>query len=184
MTIEAKPGMAAVPLGENVVRYQPVASARTLSESAKITDDTTLDSSFQTHRMAEDMDKDVRRLEDRIDAVNREGQLRLDVAMARIEGHIARIGEQTTAIRQEMAEQRQDARALRTEVAADISASVIVTRSWGAWIIGTVVALAVAGVTIDIGLRQVWIGGVQIGQSSQALTAGSGAPAAKSKPPS
>ncbi|MBB2157044.1 hypothetical protein HLH33_12105 [Gluconacetobacter diazotrophicus] len=33
-------------------------------------------------------DADVRRLEDRIDAVNREGQLRLDASMARMDGKI------------------------------------------------------------------------------------------------
>lgn len=32
------------------------------------------------------MDPEIKRLEDRIDAVNREGQLRLDAAMARIDG--------------------------------------------------------------------------------------------------
>ncbi|KXU93327.1 hypothetical protein AD928_09150 [Acetobacter cerevisiae] len=33
-----------------------------------------------------EMDSEIRRLEDRIEAVNREGQLRLDAAMARIDG--------------------------------------------------------------------------------------------------
>jgi hypothetical protein len=110
-------------------------------------------------------DRDIRHLEGQIAASEERMQLRLENVMARIEGQIGRIAEQTTAIRQEISEQRADARALRNEVKTDIGANIEETRSSRRWVIGTIVgfivAIGVAGIGVDIGLRQFWGLGVQ-----------------------
>jgi len=116
-------------------------------------------------RFSEMDDKDVRRLEDRIEAVNRESQLRLEVTLARIETSTARIIEQTAAMRQELQEQRADARALRSEVRADIAGASDVTRSWGTWIIATILVVVALLTGVELGLRQFWASGVQVGQA-------------------
>lgn len=53
-------------------------------------------------------DSEVRRLEDRIDAVNREGQLRLDAAMARIDGKIDTIAVTLVSMQNELRSTRVD----------------------------------------------------------------------------
>lgn len=110
-------------------------------------------------------DKDVRHLESQIAASEERAQLRLENALTRIESQIERIIEQTAAMRHEMTEQRVDARALRSELHDEIASSIAVTRSWGTWIIGTILVVIVLAVSVDIGLRQVWAGGIQVGQA-------------------
>ena len=60
-------------------------------------------------------DKDIQRLDDRIDSLSREGQLRLEAVLARLEGQFGRIVDQTAAMRQELSAQRDDARAQRDD---------------------------------------------------------------------
>jgi hypothetical protein len=91
-------------------------------------------------------DKDVQRLEDRIDAVNREGQLRLDAAMARIDGKF-------DVITASLAELRDGIGSTRTLV------------------IGSAFVVLFGVLGILIGLKQVWIGGVQVGQTIQTTAA-------------
>ncbi len=110
-------------------------------------------------------DSDVRRLEERIEAISREGQLRLELALARIEVSTGRIIEQTSAMRQELQEQRADARSLRSEVRDDIASASAVTRSWGGWIIGTIIVVATLLIAVEFGLQQFWASGVQVGQA-------------------
>jgi hypothetical protein len=92
---------------------------------------------------------EVQRLEDRIDGVNREAQLRLDVAMARIEGLIARIMEQNSSMRETIAAQRAESRVQFQ------------------WIIGGVLAVGLGLGGLLVGVKQVWTAGVQSGQSLQ-----------------
>jgi hypothetical protein len=96
-------------------------------------------------------DSEVRRLEDRIDAVNREGQLRLDAAMARIDGTVARIGDQVSAIRQDISEQRATSKAHFQWLLAVI--------------IGAALTLLVGLGGLVVGLEQIWTAGVQSGQT-------------------
>ena len=111
-------------------------------------------------------DKDIRRLDDRIDSVSREAQLRLEAVLARLEGQFGRIADQTAAMRQELSAQRDDARAQRIELNEAIASSVAVTRSWAMRIIGSIFVVAAIGIAVDIGLRQVWVVGVQVGQAA------------------
>jgi hypothetical protein len=96
-------------------------------------------------------DADIRRLEDRIDGVNREGQLRLDAAMARIDGAVVRISDQVTAIRQDISEQR------------------VTSKAYFQWlmsvIIGAALTLLLGLGALVVGLEQVWTAGVQSGQT-------------------
>ena len=157
-------------------------------------------------------DKDVRRLEDRIEAAEERGRLRLDTAMARTDGKLdtiasllqefgrqlhefgqqmraqasefaQRMDAQSQDLRGRMDAQSQDLRGrldaqsvevgrkfdestrrydtLSAEMATrhrDLRNTVIAT--------GLVVLFGVIGTLI--GLKQVWIGGVQVGQSIQA----------------
>jgi hypothetical protein len=106
-------------------------------------------------------DSEIRRLEDRIEAVNREGQLRLDLAMTRIEGAIGRIEEQNSSIHREVHGQRDDTRALRATVDQQKY-----------WVIGTGVAVALGLGALVVGVKQIWIAGVQTGQVIQSAPAG------------
>ena len=53
------------------------------------------------------------------------------------------------------------------EMAARFDRAQDATRIWGQWIIGTILIVALAGFGLMIGLKQVWIGGVQVGQVLQ-----------------
>jgi hypothetical protein len=85
-------------------------------------------------------DKDVRRLEDRIDAVNREGQLRLDAVMAKIDGKLDGLSAVVGTIRDQ-------------------------TRDIKNLVIGSVFVILFGVLGILIGLKQVWVMGVQVGQT-------------------
>jgi hypothetical protein len=99
-------------------------------------------------------DSEIRRLEDRIDAVNREGQLRLDAAMARIDGSVARIGDQVAAVRQDISEQKAASKAHFQWLIAVI--------------VGAALTLLIGLGGLVIGLEQVWTAGVQSGQTLHA----------------
>src|SRR5208282_36358 len=101
-------------------------------------------------------DSEVRRLEDRIEAVNREGQLRLDAAMARIDGAVARIGDQVAAIRQDISEQKTTSKAHFQWLMAVI--------------IGAALTLLIGLGGLVVGLEQVWTAGVQSGQTLHTTT--------------
>lgn len=103
-------------------------------------------------------DKDVRRLEDRIEAVNREGQLRLEAVMAKIDGKLETITAAVAASRDEVKETRA---ALLTQ-GAEIRSQGRDTR---ALIIGAALAVLFGIAATLIGLKQVWVGGVQVGQA-------------------
>lgn len=123
-------------------------------------------------------DKDVRRLEDRIAASEKQSQLRLEVVVERIEGAVTRIADQVGAIKQEMQEQRTDSRALRSEVSqvtasvrAEISGQLenhkATERAHFHWIMGTIVAVGLAGAALVASVNQIWGSGVQVGQSTE-----------------
>lgn len=95
-------------------------------------------------------DKDVRRLEDRIEASNREAQLRLDAVLARMDGKFDGISQSIADIKTSQAETRDS------------------MRTWGTWIIATVLAVGLSMAGLFVGIKQVWIGGVQVGQSVSA----------------
>ena len=105
-------------------------------------------------------DADVRRLEDRIDAVNREGQLRLDVVMARIDGKLDVIATGMAAIGGDLTQMKG---ALTTSVASNE----LRYRDLRTLIINSAIAGVIAVAATLIALKQVWIGGVQVGQMSQ-----------------
>lgn len=105
-------------------------------------------------------DKDVRRLEDRIDSVNRESQLRLDAAMAKIDGKLDVISNAIAELAFGNSEIKSDVKGIATETSARF-------RDLRTLIIGTGVVIIFGVLTIMIGLKQVWIGGVQVGQVSQ-----------------
>ena len=93
---------------------------------------------------------EIRRLEDRIDAVNREGQLRLDVSMAKIQNAIDRIADQTGRIAQDVIEQK------------------VISRSQFQWLSGLVIGSALTAflgtASLLLGAKQIWSAGVQVGQ--------------------
>jgi hypothetical protein len=113
-------------------------------------------------------DKDVRRLEDQIVALRKEAELRLEAAMARIDGSLARIGDQQAAIRVELQEQRTDGRALRTEIIQQFSEHRANEKAHFHWIMGTVVAAALAAAALVFAGFQIWGNGVQVGQTIHA----------------
>ncbi|WP_172493472.1 hypothetical protein [Gluconobacter oxydans] len=104
------------------------------------------------------MDAEVRRLEDRIDAVNREGQLRLDAVMARIEGRFDTITQQNRHMESSIAAMSQDMKSIRSTIIVTALASV----------------LAIAGV-VYAG-QALWAGGFSSGQSDRPAATQSSSP--------
>lgn len=106
------------------------------------------------------MDAEIRRLEDRIDAVNREGQLRLDAVMARIEGKFETIAEQNRNMEISLTAIRQDVAGTRSTIKNTALASV----------------LAIAGI-VFAGIA-LWGGGFSSGQADRppAITSPSTSP--------
>lgn len=98
-------------------------------------------------------DSEIRRLEDRIDAVNREGQLRLDATMARIEARFQAIDARFDLVLSQLASLNDKVAASRTQF------------QWLAALILTV-GLGLGG--LIVGMKQVWVAGVQTGQVMQA----------------
>jgi hypothetical protein len=126
-----------------------------------------------------DMDdnKDVQRLEDRIAASEERSQLRLEKMMERVDGALARITDQTTAIRQELQEQRADSRVLRSEVAqavvsirTELSEQLSVHRTTERthfhWVMGTMIVGWLGLAAIVFGAFQLWSSGVQVGEAA------------------
>ena len=110
------------------------------------------------YQEAEMDDKDTKRLEDRIEAVNREGQLRLDAAMARIDGKF----DTMMASMQHM----------------DQSVSQTAERISGmkSIIIGTAIATVIAIVGAVFAGQALWASGFSSGQTDRpAVTSGSNA---------
>jgi hypothetical protein len=98
-------------------------------------------------------DKDVVRLEDRIEALGRESQLRLELAMSRIDAKFETIQQSLASLQTGLAEQRASLRGLYGLVA-------------GAWI-----TIIVAVVGSALGATALWGGGFQAGQAERALVA-------------
>lgn len=94
-------------------------------------------------------DKDVTRLEDRISSSEERAQLRLEVAMAKIDGKLDLISANFVDVKVTLAEVRTQGRETRNVII--IAAAAIISGVLG----------------VEIALRQVWIGGVQVGQVSQ-----------------
>lgn len=95
-------------------------------------------------------DKDVSRLEDRIAASEERSQLRLEAAMSRVDASLSRIVDQNATLR------------------SSIEASQSATRTWGQWIIATVIVTGLSLMALGIAVTQVWVGGIQVGQTTQA----------------
>ncbi|MCG0998748.1 hypothetical protein [Acetobacter persici] len=100
-------------------------------------------------RIANMSEPEIKRLEDRIDAVNREGQLRLDAVMARIEGKFETIAEQNRNMESSLAAIRQDVSGTRSTIKNTALASV----------------LAIAGI-VFAGIA-LWGGGFSSGQADR-----------------
>ena len=112
-------------------------------------------------------DKDVHRLEDRINASEERSQLRLERVAERIEGALARIADQNLAIRQDMLEQRADERSLRSEIKTEIESISAHERGHFYWIIVTVLAVGLGIGGLIVGFGQIWGSGVQFVQSAE-----------------
>lgn len=108
------------------------------------------------------MDADIRRLEDRIDAVNREGQLRLDAAMAEIRGNISLILERTDSIKGDVAAARQSETQHFQWLAGLIVASVLAS------------ILAIGGFAYSA--KSLWASGFSSGQTDRPAMISSPAP--------
>jgi hypothetical protein len=98
-------------------------------------------------------DKDVVRLEDRIEALGRESQLRLELAMSRIDAKFETIQQGLASLQTGLDEQRASLRGLYGLVA-------------GAWI-----TIIVAVVGSALGATALWGGGFQAGQAERGLAA-------------
>ncbi|NLI27918.1 MAG: hypothetical protein GX413_11155 [Acetobacter sp.] len=94
-------------------------------------------------------DSEARRLEDRIDAVNREGQLRLDAAMARIDGKFDTMMVSMQHMESSMVAIRQDVSGTRSTIKNTALASI----------------LAIAGI-VFAGIA-LWGGGFSSGQADR-----------------
>ena len=129
-----------------------------ISATAQVVEPALTEPRGQQAEPTEMEDKDVQRLEDRIAASDERAQLRLQLVTDRVEGTLTRIADQMTAMRGELQEHRADNRALRTEIAQNSK-----------WIIGTVLATALALAALIIalyfGFGQIWASGVQTGQA-------------------
>jgi hypothetical protein len=123
-------------------------------------------------------DKDVQRLEDRIAASEERAQLRLEMLGGKIEGAVTRIGDQVGTIRQDLQEQRQDARTARVELfdqlkeqARDLSSRLKEQGDRDAahfyWLMGTIIAAVTLALVVILAIGQIWGNGVQVGQSIQ-----------------
>ena len=127
-------------------------------------------------------DKDVQRLEDRIAASEERAQLRLEMLAGRIEGAVTRIGDQVGTIRQDLQEQRQDARTARVELfdqlkeqGRNLSSRLKEQGDREAahfyWVIGTVIGTVITTgtllVVVILAMFPIWGNGVQVGQSIQ-----------------
>lgn len=119
-------------------------------------------------------DSDIRRLEDRIEASKRESDLRLELALTVLGGKLDTVAAGLSAAQKDAAQDRRDASGARNE-ARDSA------RTWGQWIIASVVAVGVALAATAIGLTQVWIGGAQTGLSIRQLPPAA-APSTTAKP--
>jgi hypothetical protein len=104
---------------------------------------------FHKHNRDQMEDKDVQRLEDRIEAAEERGRLRLEVAMARIDGKL-----------DGLASSIQETNRLSTTQASESAAR---HRELRNTVIATGLAVHFGIVATLIGLKQVWIGGVQVG---------------------
>ena len=136
------------------------------------------DMSRQVGGRAEVEDVEVRRLEERITNSERLGEARLETAMARIETSLVRISEQTISMRQELQEQRADARSLRSELHSELATGLsqfdgrltydrAEARTRHLWLMGTLIAGFVGLGGLLVGVKQIWIAGVQSGQTLQ-----------------
>ena len=102
-------------------------------------------------------DADVRRLEVIIEAVNREGQLRLDAAVARIEAALARVEAQNALLTGQ-----------NTTLTDEIREIKNTQRTQFQWLVGVMVAVGIGLGALYVGIKQVWVAGVQVGQTMQA----------------
>ena len=94
-------------------------------------------------------DKDIQRLEDRIEAAEERGRLRLEVAITKIDGKL-----------DSLAASIQDVSRFSSAQAAESAAR---HRELRNTIIATGLAVIFGIVSMLIGLKQVWIGGVEVG---------------------
>jgi len=137
-------------------------------------------------------DKDVLRLQDRIDASEERGRLRLDASMARIDGKLDTVSTLLQEITKQSSMQATESAAryrdLSTIVAGQASESAARYRDLRNTVIATGLVVLFGIAAILIGLKQVWIGGVQVGvpvgQAIQASTPTSSAPTPPSQTPS
>jgi hypothetical protein len=125
--------------------------------------------SVNPHRVEKNImdDKDVQRLEDRIAASEERAQLRLEKMMERVDGGLARITDQTTAIRQELHEQRQDSRTLRSELHQQLEEHRVTERTHFHWVIGTTLAVGLGLAALILSGWQIWGSGAQFGQENE-----------------
>ena len=130
-------------------------------------------------RDVQDMeDKDVQRLQDRIDAAEERGRLRLELAISRtdakLDGLSASLQDLKTSIQElgrQSTAQAAESAAQNRELSHEFDAR---HRELRTLIISVGVAIFLGLGALFIGLMQVWVGGVQVGvplgQASQAQT--------------
>lgn len=128
-------------------------------------------------------DKDVHRLEDRIAASEERAQLRLETAMAKIEGAVDRISDQTGGIREELRRQHDERLVQQQELRTEATETRAAQRAWSQWILGTVLFAALGLAGLFIGLGQFWADGVEYGQATHPVVQAPAAQVPAAKPP-
>jgi hypothetical protein len=101
------------------------------------------------HEQTKMEDKDVQRLEDRIEASEERGRLRLELAMTRVDGKLDGLTAAIQEVSRLSSTQATEAAARHRELRNTVIATGVVV------LFGMLATL--------IGLKQVWIGGVQVG---------------------
>lgn len=114
---------------------------------------------------------ETRRLEDRIAAAEEKAQLRLEASMARIDGKLEAITAAIAAARDEAKETRAALQNQSVEIRSQ-------GRDTRALVIGAALAILFGIAATLIGLKQVWVGGVQVGQAGVQNQTPSAPPAA------
>lgn len=143
---------------------EETSTADSLEMASPEYDELASSATFSKHSAEHMEDKDVQRLEDRIEATEERGRLRLEVAMTKIDSKLDGLA---MAI--------QEVGRLSSAQAAE---STVRYRELRNTVIVTGVAVLFGIGAILIGLKQVWIGGVQVGLPLGQVMQGQQAPLA------